>query len=364
MGLPNNEKGPSPARTVEGPETGRNWESSPLLSLGLQRKVARASSRKLGNVAVSECLELLPDALRKAMPISDVRRKLVGCATSLYFREEPSRIRLLSGNFCQNHLLCSPCAAARARRIIEKYGELLIAPGAGTYMLTLTWPSMPTPLAAMGRTSGSAAGAPSHAWAAEQFESELVLLRASLAIGLSAWRRLWARRKVKHQGPLRNVLGALLSAEITHSEKGWHPHFHIVCRVRPGTRIDARELREAWCGMTGGRQMRLDPLREKLDLLEAVKYAVKPMEIEGGKPSLMGVQWRYLAFQALRGRRLLFGYGDLQGIAEPDLGEESTGEDIQFVDWWAKWYKWCKSYSVHRAETVPSPFMVRGVAGR
>ncbi len=255
----------------------------------------------------------------------DLQKKLIGCGHYLEFRNylETGSVKLSSGNYCNMHMLCPCCAAARSRRLLAKYLPLLFdtrhSYSRRHYMLTLTWPP------------------PSETLASEAGPGDL---KASLAIGIKAWGKLWKRRTNRRTGPLWSVLGAILSVEVTKGPSGkWHPHFHVLVTMPRKSRISAVELREEWDILTGGRQLRLDPLLQESDVVEVFKYAVKPADLDKcGHTSTDGVRTRYQIYQALKGARLIRGFGCYYNVQDVDLRERESVEDLgKWLDLIFRW---------------------------
>lgn len=254
--------------------------------------------------------------------------RLMRCGRFLAFRHylETGKLKLVCGYYCNAHLLCPCCAAARSRRMIASWlPRVFTDRPAAHYMLTLTWPPPPVPLAVAAGPGG-----------------EIYKLRRNLAVGTKAWGKLWMRRKKRLTGPLKRVLGAILSVEVTRGPSGeWHPHFHILLSTPPGyhNRVDAGQLREDWTKLTGGRQIDIKFMRRETDIVEVLKYAVKPADLaENGMVSVDAIEDRVMIFDALRGRRLLRGYGLYFGAEDPDLTQpedlDDTGEWIDLVFEW------------------------------
>jgi hypothetical protein len=186
-------------------------------------------------------------------------------------------------------------------------------------MLTLTWPP------------------PSETLASEAGPGDL---KASLAIGMKAWGKLWKRRVNRGTGPLRDVLGAILSVEVKLGTGGkWHPHFHILITMPRKCRISASELRHEWDILTGGRQLRLDPLLQESDVVEVFKYAVKPDDLDKcGQASIEGVRTRFHIYQVLKGARLIRGFGCYFSVQDVDLQERESVEDLgKWLDLIFRW---------------------------
>lgn len=258
----------------------------------------------------------------------ELGQKLQSCSRYLAFRKYlfSGELKLLCGYFCNNHMLCSCCSAARSRRLLGRWLPSIFdkrtAHRVRHYLMTLTWPPPQVPHAV-----------------AEGPGGEIYKLRANLRAGQLAWAKLWKMRKNRRSGPLRDVLGAILSVEVTRGPAGWHPHFHILITMPRTKRVDAVELREAWEARTGGRQVRLDVLREESDIVEVFKYAVKPDDLgKDGRVCEASVLTRLQVWEALKGSRLIRGFGGYFNMDEPDLTQSETVEDLgEWVDLLFRW---------------------------
>ena len=274
---------------------------------------------------------------------SSLSRKVLGCGRYLLFREfvESGTISLACGNYCNAHLMCPCCSAARSRRLLAKWLPIVFSSrnqNLRHYMLTLTWPPPREPECG---STGHAAG-----------HEEDNQLKRNLAIGMSAWGKLWNRKRKRLTGPFKAVLGAIVATEVTKGPAGWHPHFHVLISMRRTQRVDVNELREEWCKLTGGRQIRLDVLKTDSDVVEVFKYAVKPVDVDSSGRILEGaVQVRHQIYESLRGARLIRGYGIYFNCVEPDLEQAEEIEDLG--DWVDLIFKWMgDNYAL--VETVPN----------
>lgn len=256
-----------------------------------------------------------------------LQEKLESCGRYIAFRKylESGNFKLTTGNFCNAHMLCPPCAAARSRRLLGRWLPVIFghknSKTVRHYLLTLTWPPPAFP---------QVAGGP---------RADVYKLRANLAVGVSAWGKLWKRRVNRGTGPLVDVLGAILATEVTQGPAGWHPHFHILCTMPRNCRISALDLREEWKKLTGGVFVNLKVLMQETDVVEVFKYAVKPADLDkGGNVLASGVEIRHKVYQALKGARLIRGFGGYFNVQDVDLQEEETFEEIG--DWVDLVFKW------------------------
>lgn len=270
----------------------------------------------------------------------DLQEKLESCGRFLAFRHYlfSGEWKLRSGYFCDKHMMCPPCSAARSRRLLARWLPAVFSKRNEAqcrhYLLTLTWPPPPVPRAV-----------------AEGPEAEQYKLRANLTLGLCSWNKLWKRRVNRRSGPLRAVKGAILATEITYGAGGWHPHFHILLTMPRNQRVDAVELRREWSALTGGLQVNLCVLKQESDVVEVFKYTVKPVDLgKGGTVDQASVETRLLINDTLAGCRLIRGYGFYHGVKEPDLTESEEIEDLgEWVDLIFQWMG--RSYEL--VKTIP-----------
>jgi hypothetical protein len=273
--------------------------------------------------------------------------KLEKCGSWIRLREylKTGKVKLAAGNFCDCHLLCVLCAAARSRYLLARYIPAVWSSHREKvrhFMLTLTWPP---PVRSGGEPLQRGAAS-----TADEVED----LKHSLSVGETALRKLWARKKTRGSGPFKHVLGIVASVEVTRGPAGWHPHLHCIVTLPAGQILDYRpksELRLEWKRMTGGTQIDVSPeLKSPADLVEVFKYAFKPLEVgESGGIDKKGLEWRLLSFLALRGRRLVRSYGCYHSI-KPDVvpSQENAIEQFEsgaFIEWLAYWDKQARSYN-------------------
>lgn len=261
--------------------------------------------------------------------------RLKACGRYIAFRQylDNGKVKFVSGNFCNLHLLCPCCAAARSRRMLATWlPRIFCGKPATHYMATFTWPPPAGPLAVAVGPGG-----------------DIYNLRRNLAVGLKGWSKLWERRKRRGNGPLKPVLGAIVSVEVTRGPSGaWHPHLHVLLTTGKGykNRVDVVQLREDFFKLTGGKQVNLKYLAKETDVVEVLKYAVKPADLDkNGNVSQAAIADRITILDALRGRRLLRGYGIYYGATDPDLDQPEDVQDIG--DWVDLIFEWTgKNYNL------------------
>lgn len=321
-------------------------ELSDSLNPRLTHQCAKNATRKHLQTLVAEEIRCGFGTVPELRECAD---RLNGCATWLRFREHhPSgKVHLSGGNFCDQHLLCTPCAHQRSLELIRRYGMAIWHSHKRKvrhYMITLTWPS--ESFASASTRSGALLP-----W----LQGNKAAIQRALTIGWSGVNRLWKRRKERGTGPFRELLGLVLATESTFNpEHGWHVHFHGVYTVdqsSPG--VDVLELRNEWSRLTGGRQLRLDHISSEMDLLEVFKYSVKPADLVRGASGRVDgeqVAARVAAWYALRGKRLVrsygcyFGLGDVESLSEEITPPEHLNEP--YTEWLAKWSAALKRYNL------------------
>ncbi len=322
--MPEIERPPRGVSGSPGRSVGATADGNPAGQL--TARASRLCKLKKGNAIVAGYLERHAYEFAQAAQVRGACLRMRKCGLCLLLNEylKTGETRLVSGHFCNLHMLCSLCAAGRAKHLIERFEPAVFSdPRRHSYMLTLTWPS----------------GAN---------------LLPCLQVGLGALRKLWMRKKRKAQGPLRNVLGLIACVEITRGPKGWHPHLHCVITLDKPNRVDARELRAEWFKLTGGMQLDLAPI---YDLREVFKYALKPGEMfprhktpsKSARNGLYAAD-RVEAWLQLRRKPLLRAYGIYRSLAaEPhDLTEaEEPGE---FIQWLLLWIQRAETYHITKRE--------------
>lgn len=325
-------------------------ELSDSLNPRLTVACAKNATRKHLSTLVAESIRCEFGTLDELRGCAD---RLSNCSTWLKFREHhPSgKVHLTAGNFCDQHLLCTPCAHQRSLELIRRYGTAVWHSHKRPvrhYMITFTWPSE------LGAAETSFRSSP-RPW----IEANKQAIQRALSVGLSGVNRLWERRKRRNSGPFRELLGLVLATEVTHNPvHGWHVHFHGVYSVpatSPG--VDVNELRLDWEKLTRGKQLRLDHISSELDLLEVFKYSVKPADLLKGVASTVdqnAVAARVAAWYAFRGKRLIrsygcyFGLGDVESISDEITPPEHLNEP--YSEWLATWEPRVLRYNLRRVD--------------
>lgn len=245
--------------------------------------------------------------------------RLYGCGNYLRFRHylAHQQTRLIESRSCDVSLLCPLCAIRRGARTLRRYLERcqVIAPAHDFYLVTLTVKN----------------------------GDDLAERYGHL---LAAWKRI-VKRAAKGYGAFADASGAFCSIEFTKSDKGWHPHMHMLWAMPKGTPSlrwgEGSQLSLDWLAATGdsyivhaarivgdgcdlaepGAPGVADPLVSAL--CEVLKYAVK-----FGDLSLAD---NLHAFEVLRGKRLTRSYGCFFGLEVPDEALDDDVLDGPYMDW-------------------------------
>ena len=119
-----------------------------------------------------------------AVPDSDIMFSLLECGRYLLFRHNDfSGLELACGNYCNKHLLCPCCSAARSRRLLAKWlPQIFKHKHVKHFMLTLTWPPPADGARWNAGVERAAAGLGSD-------------LKANLDVGLKGWKTMDETKK-------------------------------------------------------------------------------------------------------------------------------------------------------------------------
>jgi len=282
-------------RPLPGPEKTNPPDPDSLAAEGLGGGDREAVTKRLARYGTAKGRSYAMGGYLLQAQENALSRRVYQCGSHLHFREwvdHGNRTTLHRGYFCQIPLLCPVCAIRRGgkmlRRYVERASYLLRSHEA--YMVTLTVRNGPD------------------LW--ERWQH----LRSGL-------RKLRERSK-KGYGALAQARGYVGSFEFTKSEKGWHPHCHMVWFVPPGTRVEGgagSQLSRDWQDITGDSFI-VDarPLYGDVTsaFCEVLKYALKFSSLD--------LADNLHAYRTLKGRRLMTSGGVMFGL---DLPEDAKLED-------------------------------------
>jgi len=236
--------------------------------------------------------------------------------------------RLVKAMSCKKHLLCAPCAIRRASKAtmayLDKFNEINAAHiDLEAHMLTLTVKN------------------------GHDLEERFNHLQSSMK------KILKSRRNYASNGRGFNefckIQGAVYSYELSHSEKGWHPHIHIIILLKKGTQIDfnqlnpkASQLSKDWHKVTGDsfivdcRPIVGDtPVK---GFIEVFKYALKFSDLTA--------EQNVFAYSFLRSKRLQGSFGLFRGVEIPESLDEDPLANLPFIELIYKYYN--SNYSLQK----------------
>lgn len=305
-----------PVQTVsENASSGPDFEPLPpsILTLEVKSVANRPEGRendvlgrKLSQAAahVKEARAFLPYVAQR-----DEKRaeKLESCGSWLLFNQylDSGDIKLASGIFCQQPLLCGFCAAGRAARqvdaITQKISHLRdTEPHLRPYMVTLTM-----------RSQSKLPGMIQDFWA--------------------AWSKMVQRRRNAKRGLNSSVMGlfdaGVIAGEAKRGRGGqWHYHAHGIILADIGLYKPIWErLKREWSQVLGqtSASIQFQPVKEggtENSIREAVKYASK------WEPGRYADRWT--AYQALARVRRIRCFGLLHGLKIP----EEVADDLSDLE--------------------------------
>lgn len=259
-----------------------------------------------------------------------VSTRMGNCGNYLLFHQyfTIDEVKLAKAQFCMKHLLCPLCAIRRGAKQVKAYLEklellLVENPNLKPYMLTLTVKN-------------------GHDLS-ERFEH----LTGSV-------RKLLKRRRDAKDGKttteLLKAAGGVFSYEFTHSDKGWHPHVHMVVLCDPSDPISfchknpkLSPLSKEWNLVTGDsfivdfRPITGDPAD---GFIEVFKYALKFSDLSP--------QENLAAFLTLKARRLTGSFGLFWGVQVPENLTDDLYDDLPYIELFYRYTKAGYSLSATR----------------
>lgn len=281
----------------ERPDVGASSRSSSNFG----SRVSRYAAAKERAQEQAEYIAGLPGRVHRP-----ILRRLDRCADFLLFRHyfTVDDLRLRAARFCQIPLLCPFCASRRGSKALGAYlerWEVVRAsqPVLRPFLVTLTVRD----------------GA--------DLEERMAHLRG-------AHQRLWKRRADRRgyaDSVMAGVAGGVWSYEVKRGRGSglWHPHVHAVWLAEE--RPDAFRLSAEWHALTGdSRIVDVRPIEgDPVDgFCEVFKYALKFSD--------MTPRDTFLAYQQLRGVRLLDAAGAFRGVQVPDSMTDELLDGLPYVD--------------------------------
>lgn len=270
------------------------------------------AGRKARAMDMAQYIDTLRDP-KKRPDIEKLHCNLKQCASYLVFHEyiTVDQLRLVKAQTCKKHLLCPFCAMRRAGKYVAKNIpklEQILAenPSLIPIMITYTVKNGPN--------------------LRERFthlkKAERRLKRAALNYKNGQKWTEYAR-----------VQGAISAYEFTKKEEGdWHPHIHMLALV--DSYIDQEALSQEWLNITGDsfivdiRKIKANLNAGGLDIasamLEVCKYSLKFHD--------MTLPDTWIAYNVLRGKRLVNPSGLLRGVELPESLLDDPLEGLPYVE--------------------------------
>lgn len=301
--------------------------------------------------------------------VDKLKNDIGGCGNYLVFHQYDNQaVRLGKASFCKKHFLCQLCAIRRGAKQVDAYVRKLEALQAQNsslqpYLLTYTVLN------------------------GEDLKERFNHLSGSVK-RLMKRRRDYLGKNVPSE--FGQTLGGVYSYEFTKSDKGWHPHVHMVVLLEPDHQIDfpyqdkpKRHNQDEWAELT--------PKQKKLEKQKWVAYGkacaasglskewrkitkdssivdLRPID---GDPALGFVEvFKYaLKFSDLSPEDTLKSYfelmnsngnmprftgsfGNLWGVKIPESLLDETFDDLPYIE---LFYRYTKAgYSLESAQPKPS----------
>ena len=227
--------------------------------------------------------------------------------------------RLVKAMSCKKHLLCAPCAIRRASKSVQAYLERFeqinrLESDLEPYMLTLTVKN------------------------GDDLEERFNHLQKSMKSILKSRRNYASNGRGFNE--FCKIEAGVYSYELSHSDKGWHPHIHIIVLLRKGTKIDfnprnpkASKLSKDWHKVTSDsfivdiRPITGNPVE---GFIEVFKYALKFSDLTP--------EQTVYAYSFLRSKRLQGSFGLFRGVEIPENLNEDPLADLPFIELIYRYY--------------------------
>lgn len=257
----------------------------------------------------------------QADELSKLAVKIDDCASYLLFRNyyTVGKVRLSKAFFCKKHNLCPMCAIRRGAKTLKAYldrYEIIQEedPDLELFMVTLTIKN------------------------GDDLQQRYDHLQNSFRKYLD--RRRDALKKGRGFNELCKAEGAVYSYEITNKGNGWHPHIHVLTLCRKGESIDKYKLSQEWESITGDSKIvDVRPVVGEVSsgFMEVLKYAMKFSDLT--------VEQNFMAYEILKGKRMLGCFGKFFGVKVPDDLLDEQLDDLPYIELIYRYFEG-KGYSV------------------
>jgi hypothetical protein len=215
-------------------------------------------------------------------------------------------VKLTRACFCKKHTLCQLCAVRRSAKFLEQTlpkFETLIADSDAplfAHLIVLTIKN------------------------GDDLDERLRHLESS-------WQKLLRRKSKPSRYPrtlFRDVMGGIMSIEVTNIGNGWHPHANVML-LSTQKSFDWSAAKAEWFSITGDSSVvnfSTDTGNLKATLAETIKYVTKFADLT---PADL-----WILHRACLGKRLIRGFGKLWGLREPEkLTDELLDADLPFIEY-------------------------------
>lgn len=243
-------------------------------------------------------------------------RALDTCGDYLIFRNylTSNRSRLIGSCSCKQHLLCAFCASRRGVKHSVAYKEKveqLKAESANTLDLIFITFTIKN---------------------GHSLRETFLHLKSSIQLLLSR-RTRQLRGLDKQKTEMAKTSAGVFAYEFKRGQNSnlWHPHIHMLALIPKHEKIDAHNLKNEWLNITGDSSViNIEYTKNDEPYLEVFAYALKFSELTNSD--------RWLAFNNLKGERLISSFGNLRGIQLPDNeNDDFLDSDEPFIDTLFSW---------------------------
>lgn len=243
-------------------------------------------------------------------------RALDTCGDYLIFRNylTSNRSRLIGSCSCKQHLLCAFCASRRGVKHSVAYKEKveqLKAESSNTLDLLFITFTIKN---------------------GDSLNETFTHLKHSMQRLLKQRTNQMSRESLTKTEMVKITAG-VFAYEFKRGQNSnlWHPHIHMLALIPKHEKIDAHKLKNEWFNITGDSSViNIEYTKNDEPYLEVFAYALKFSELTNSD--------RWLAFNTLKGERLISSFGDLRGIQLPENeNDDFLDSDEPFIDTLFTW---------------------------
>lgn len=249
--------------------------------------------------------------------------RLRDCGTWLTFRDyyTVQSVKLVGACFCKRHTLCQLCAVRRSAKFLQQ-----TLPKFESLIADSSVPLVPH-LIVLTIKNG------------ENLGERIRHLESS-------WQKLLRRKSKLSKYPktlFRDVVGGIMSIEVTNIGNGWHPHANVMC-LSTEPSFDWAAAKAEWLEITGDSKVvnfSTDASNLQATLAETIKYVTKFADLTPRQT------WDL--HRTLRSKRTVRGFGKLWGLRPPlELTDAPLADELPFIDYLCRWLG-ADGYTILRA---------------